>query len=106
MAKVRANLDAQITRIADAASERVRAHALESGDRSVLQLLDRICEGKCVFSERARYIDTMTAEAQRLGDSQRVAELRTMHEELVRDLQQFKFLAETAFEFLAPKVSA
>ena len=106
MAKTRQDLDVQVTRIADAASERVRARALESGDRSVLQLLDRIGEGKRVFSERARYIDTMTAEAQRLGDSQRVAELRTMHEDLVRDLQQFKFLAETAVEFFAPKVGA
>ncbi len=103
MAKVRPNLDVQITRIADAASERVRAHALESGDRSVLQLLDRICEGKRAFGERAKYIDTMTVEAQRLGDSERVTEFQAMHDELVRDLMQFKLLTEKSFEFFASK---
>jgi hypothetical protein len=77
----------------------------ETGDRGVLQLLDSICEGKRVFTERAEYIDVMTEESQRIGDSQRIAELRVMSEELRRDLQRFKFLAETAFEFLIPKVS-
>jgi hypothetical protein len=104
MAKTRQDLEIQITRIANAASERVRAHALESGDRGVLQLLDHIGDGKRAFGERAKYIDLAMSEAERLGDRERFTELRSMHDQLVRDLQQFKFLSETAFEFLKPLI--
>jgi hypothetical protein len=105
MAKVRLNkLSVEVARIADAASERVRSHVRESGDSDVLQLLDRISEGKCVFEERARYIDTMMEQSTRTGDSQCVAELQKMQEEFALDIQKFKFWAETTFEFLA-KVS-
>jgi hypothetical protein len=105
MINPRPEINAQIARIIDAASERVRANTVESCDSAVLQLLNRIGEGTRVFGERARYIDTLVEDAQRLEDSKRLPELSTMYDEFARDLQQFKFLAETALEFLVSKVS-
>jgi len=104
MSRTRLNMNSEIRRVADAASDRVRMCAQESGNREVLKILDTICDGQRTFTQRAQYIDVMTAEAKRLGDSERVAELRTMQEELVRDLNRFKFLAETAFEFINSKI--
>lgn len=93
----------QVRTVMNAAAERIRTQARETGHREVMSFLDTVDEAKRVFSERATYIDASSEEAQRLGDSDRLAELSEMRDELRRDLQQFKFLAETGLEFLAEK---
>lgn len=93
----------QVRTVMHAAAERIRKQARETGHREVMSFLDTVDEAKRVFSERAAYIDACTQEAQRLGDSQRLSELGEMRDELRRDLQQFKFLAEPGLELLAEK---
>jgi hypothetical protein len=93
----------QVRTVMSAAEERVRTQARETGHKEVLSFLDTISQARLVFGKRANFIDTCTEEAQRIGDAQRLAELREMRDELERDLQQFKFLAETGLEFLTEK---
>ena len=86
----------------NAARERARTTRLETGNREVFNILDRIIQGAETFKKRAAYFDAVIAEATRIGDSSRVAELKVDLDEFMTDLQKFKFLSEAAFEQLAP----
>jgi hypothetical protein len=93
----------QINSIMDAARERARTTRRETGNPEVFRILDRILDGAEIFKRRGEYFDVAISEAKRIGDSSRVAELKADLEVFFKDLQRFKFLAETAFEQLAPK---
>ena len=90
----------QVNEIMQAARERVRASRVEAENPDVFAILDRIITGAEVLKKRGQFFDVVIAEAERTGDSARVAELRIEFDEFLRDLQRFKFLAESAFEQL------
>ena len=103
MAKSGHTLALMLKKVMDAAAERVRGAATETGNRDVLQLLNKASEFESVMNLRAEYINTMTQEAQRLGDLQRVQELAEMRDDFVRRLTNLTVAIEEALPAFAPK---